>query len=42
LVEKIEAAMPSAGAAMPLHYERLNTTEVEILRRWIAQGALDD
>jgi hypothetical protein len=42
LVEKIAEAMPSGGAAMPLHYDRLTSTEVEVLRDWIAEGALDN
>jgi hypothetical protein len=42
LVEKVEQANPSAGAQMPLHYERLSAAEVAILRRWIAQGATSD
>lgn len=42
LVEKIEQANPSAGAQMPLHPARLTDGEVDILRRWIAQGATRD
>jgi hypothetical protein len=42
LVEKIEATMPSAGAPMPLHYDRLTNAEVGVLREWIAQGAAND
>jgi mono/diheme cytochrome c family protein len=39
LVEKLEQAMPSGGAQMPLQPERLSAAEVETLRTWIAQGA---
>lgn len=42
LIEKIEQEMPSLGAAMPLHYSRLSSAEVGILRSWIAQGAVND
>jgi hypothetical protein len=42
LVEKLEATVVSAGAPMPLNYERLSDKEQDILRKWIAQGALDD
>lgn len=39
LVEKIAQDKPSAGEAMPLHYARLDASEVDTLRRWIADGA---
>jgi hypothetical protein len=42
LIEKLEAKAFGAGAPMPLNYERLSDEDVDILRKWIAQGALDD
>jgi hypothetical protein len=42
LAVKLEATDFSAGAPMPLNYERLSDADVDILRKWIAQGALDD
>jgi hypothetical protein len=42
LIDKLEATEASAGAPMPLNYERLSNEDVDILRKWIAQGALDD
>jgi hypothetical protein len=41
LIEKLKAE-PSVGSTMPLQYQRLNDNEIEILRKWIAQGANDD
>jgi mono/diheme cytochrome c family protein len=42
LIDKLEATKFGAGAPMPLNYERLSDADVDILRTWIAQGALDD
>ncbi len=39
LVEKIEAAQPSAGGKMPLHLPRLSAAEVDRVRTWVAEGA---
>lgn len=41
LIEKLQPN-PSAGAQMPLNYPRLTEAQVDILRRWIDQGAKDN
>ena len=43
LVKKMAATVPaSLGRKMPLNYPSLTAEEVELVRRWIAEGALDN
>jgi mono/diheme cytochrome c family protein len=43
LVKKLAATVPATlGQKMPLNYPQLTADEVEIVRTWIAEGALDN
>lgn len=43
LMKKLTTPLPAnVGEAMPLNYPRLTADEVELVRRWIAEGANDN